>query len=293
YRIKGNKIIEKRALQASNYPSYSKPKIGKQLIFRLLNFDTTIFLEFQPTMEGGTPYRVDIRDLGVDEVTLPLNHVFGNLNTGNFDNQNNFLFVGLDYPSWQQFFVELKIDYNAASNTIETVEIQDRIDITPMPSMQDYVSEVSGVIGVEDVSFITTRSGGTYRFQNGTLQYLENLHLMSIIVDQQDYYGTILNGGTHIAKSTDAGFTWGRTGAPLPRGGRLLYKKGEYFIATHSTGPVFNVSAILSVGKSLETMEPFRFYPSSRDFINARVEFYDGNYFLITDDQIFVRSQMN
>lgn len=290
YRIKGENIIEQRELECSNYLNYSEPQIGDQLIFRLLNFDTIVFLEFQPIAEGGSPTRVNLQDLGMDNLTFPTTHGLGTLNVGRFHDQNNFLFTGHDYPSGQQFINEIKIQYNEVSNIIENIEIQDRIDISPISSITNFRAGIDNVFGVENISFINAGYGGTYRFQDGDIQHFENINLKSCLIDEQEFYGTLDLGGRQISKSTDMGLTWFETGVSLALGD-IIYKKGDYLIATNKWDQIF------SIGKSIQEMETFDAPQFDQDNVLSLVEFYNEKYLLIGyidgKNQIFTREQLN
>ena len=289
YRIKGEEIVEKRELEYSNNLNYSQPQIGDQLIFRLLNFDTIIFLELQPIKEGGLTTRIDLQSFGEEDLTFPITHSFGTLNVGRFDEQNNFLFTGFDYPSIQQFIVELKVEYNEASNIIENIETPDRIELTPISPWDNSLTLIEDVFGVKDISFISAGSGGTYRFQNGEVEHFQDLKLKSFFIDGQDYYGTTGNSDL-INKSSDGGLSWIDTDVSLTEGDRL-YKKGAYFIESNTLDQIFRI------GKSIEEMEVFDISQFEKNYVRSNIEYYNGKYLLIGNidckNQILQRSTLN
>ena len=288
YRLKGEEIIEKRELISPNRLDDYEPLIGNNLIFRLLNFDSVMYLEFQPIKEGGSPYRVDIQNLGTDDLTFPVTSA-GSVKAGRFEGQNNFIFMGRDYPSGQQFIVELKIDYNETTNTIENIDIQERVDIVPISSGFGSSKRILNIFAAGDISFISRQYGGVYKYENNEIQQLDDLNLSSFFMDGQDTYSTYRNFNP-ISKSSDGGLTWTESDFLLT-GGNMLYKKGEYFIETNNTRRIYRI------GKSIETLEPFDSSQFDEDYINSKVEFYNGKYLLIRyfygENQIFQKSDLD
>lgn len=288
YRIQGESILEKRPLSYDYYRSYSHPVLGQQLIFRLLNHDTVAYLEFQPIMLGGNVKRISYDDLGYDKLTLPITHGYGGRHTGRFDDLGNFLFVGFEYPSLQQFARVLKIDYDVNSNTIVDIHIDSMLILNPDLNFSGDPYTAEDVFEMDGVFFVSFGYGGVTRYSDGVLEHTPNMLLYSVIKEDDVYYGA--DRMKTIIKSTDKGVSWSATMWKL-KNGRMLLKEGDFYIETTETNQLFNV------GKKIDEMVPFSFPPYNKvPFTFAEVKYYNGYYYLYGSiegkNQIFRRSTL-
>lgn len=288
YRIRGENILEKRPLSYDHYHNYSHPVLGQHLIFRLLNHDTVAYLEFQPIQPGGIVKKISYEELGNNKLTFPITHGWGGRHTGRFDDQGNFLFVGFEYPGLQQFARLVRIDFNIASNTIEDIQIDSILNLTPNLDISGVPHKAEDVFETDGVFFITCGNGGIYRYSDDDLDYFPNVFLYSVIKEETDYYSA--DKSRTIIKSHDMGITWTTTPWSL-KNGRMLLKEGDFYIETTEANQLFRV------GKTLPELIPFSFPPYKMvPFTFAEVKYYNGNYLLYGciegKNQIFKRSTM-
>ena len=287
YRIHGDIVLEKRTLENTYYHNYSQPIIGRSLFFRLINFDTVAYLEFQPIKPGGNVKRISYSEFGDDKLTFPISHGFAARHNGRFDDQNHFLFAGFDYPSLQQFISYLEIDYDSISNNINGINIIERQDLNPVFGFDEQY-RVEDVFETDGIFFLNVGYGGHYRYTPGFLNYNPTTTLYSIIKEESGYYSSDLS--RRIIQSSDLGTSWVATPFSLNHGWVLL-KEGDYFIETNEYGQLFRV------GKKLDELISFSFPPyGDVPFTYADIKYYAGRYLIFVSiegkNQIFSRSTL-
>ncbi len=247
---------------------FREAKFSDKLLLRFTSYDTLTSLEFRPIHNIPEKYSIGLEELGLDHAIVVRGHT-----VGAFIGPTKFVLGARDLLNHQQFIVELDIQLNEASQSIEDINVGERIYLPPMETSFETTADISDLRKIEDLLFINMGLlDGAYIFDEGQLSFMPSLDIKSLYEENGAWYST-KPWENSLKKSEDKGLSW--TDLEFRVIANNFRKIGNQTVALSEYNDF-----IYMVGESIEDLKDFDLEFNDGEYNFDLLEFFNGKVYL-------------
>lgn len=255
----------------SQHPEYwhlIETFFSDKLLLRIFAIESLTYFEFRPLKNLTEKYVVAETDL---DPNLNTRALLGSETTGIFTNSTNFVFTAKEFTDYREFIIELNVQLNESTQTIENVDIGEMIFLPNIET--DYVTaEISNVLTIDEQLFLDMGfDNGMVYLENGQLNYDPNLNLCVIYKENENWY-SIENWDNSLQRSTDQGMTWEQIG--------IETKAGKFKRIGNQTLALSKFNEIFMVGDDIENIQEINLIIPDDERSFEIIEFFNNKIYL-------------
>lgn len=268
YEVNTQHEVNRIESQPPEYWQLAETIFSDELLLRIFAIDSLHYFEFRPLKNLTEKYIVAETDLVTN---IDIRGVFGGETTGIFTNPTNFVFAAKEYINYREFIIELNIQLNESSQTIENIEIGEMIFL---PNIETDLVPISiyDILTIDEQLFLDLGfNNGMAFLENGQLNHDPNLNLSVIYKENENWY-SIENWDNSLRKSSNQGMTWEQIG--------IETRADKFKRIGNQTFALSKFNEILMVGDDIENIQEVNLVIPDDESSFEIIEFFNNKIYI-------------